>query len=290
MKKVTIGYILSGKGLGEDEIICQRLAKKKNINLIMLNTAEEIDEEEIKEKIKQCDIIYNTSAENFGIEFEKTIEELGKKVIDSSKAYYYIEDKWMLFLKCKEHKIPTPETILLLEDIPTMKKELKKFNRWPVVLKRVNGCMGEFVEKADNLSESEKIIKKFWKKGSERLPIIAQELIHSPSYRVTTIGNKIVQTALKENKGWKSTGAYEKRFKKFKIDKELKEIMNKLSKIIPINVCGIDFLKKDGKWVVLEVNSSPGFDFFNSERKMLNEELLNFLKKQALVNRNVSKK
>ena len=285
MKKVTIGYILSGRGLGEDEKICLRLAKKNNIDLVMFNTAEEIDEEELENRIKKCDIFYNSTAEDFAIEFDKTIEELGKKVVDSSEAYYYTEDKWMLFLKCKEHKIPTPKTILLLEDLSTVKKELKKFNEWPVVLKRVNGCMGEFVEKAENLKESEEIIRKFWKKGNERLPIIAQELIKSPSYRVTLIGDKIVQTALKENRGWKSTGVYEKRFKRFKIDSELKEIIKKLSKIIPIKVCGIDFLKKEGKWMVLEVNSSPGFDFFGSEREKLNLELLKFLKKEVLISR-----
>ncbi|MFA4953257.1 MAG: ATP-grasp domain-containing protein [Candidatus Pacearchaeota archaeon] len=284
MKKVVIGYILSGRGLGEDELICLRFAKKNNIELVLFNISEEIDEEKIKQKIKKCDIIYNATAEDFAIEFEKTIEELGKKVIDSSKAYYYSEDKWMFFLKCKEHKIPTPETILLLEDITTAKKELEKFNRWPVVLKRIYGCMGEFVEKADNLRESEKIIKKFWKKGNERLPIIAQELIKSPSYRVTIIGNKILQTAVKENRGWKATGVYEKRFKKFKIDKELEKLIMKISKVMGIKVCGIDFLKKDGKWFVLEVNSSPGFDFFNTERKKLNEELLKFLKKEAISN------
>ena len=285
MKKVTIGYILSGKGLGENEKICLKLAKKNNIELVIFNTSEEIDEEEIKEKIKKCEIIYNATAENFAIEFEKTLEELGEKVIDSSKEYYYSEDKWMLFLKCKEHKIPTPETILLLDNITTAKKELKKFNQWPVVLKRINGCMGEFVEKADNLKESEEIIKKFWKKGNERLPIIAQELIRSPSYRVTMIGDKIVQTAIKESKDWKATGNYKKRFKKFEIDAELKDIINKLSKIVKIKVCGIDFLKKDGKWLVLEVNSSPGFDFFNTEIEKLNKELLLFLKNQAMINR-----
>jgi len=31
-----------------------------------------------------------------------------------------------------------------------------------------------------------------------KLPIIAQEFIKSPSYRVTVIGNKIVQTTLKQ--------------------------------------------------------------------------------------------
>lgn len=281
MKKSVIGYIYSGIGFGEDEEYFAKLAKDKNVEVVFFNTSEIIDEKELEDKIKRCDIIYNASAEDSTIEFEKTIEELSKKMIDSSRLYYYTEDKWIFFLKCKKHKIPTPDTILLIENINSAKKELEKFRHWPLVLKRIYGCMGEFVEKANNIKEAEKIIKKFWKRGSERLPIIAQELIKSPSYRITLIDNEVVQTAIKENKGWKATGTYTEKFKKFKIDKELEKIIKKLSRVIKIKVCGVDLLKKDGKWLVLEVNSAPGFDFFKRERKKLNQKLFDFLIKES---------
>ena len=134
------------------------------------------------------------------------------------------------------------------------KKNLKNFNHWPVVLKRVWGTRGEYVEKAENLEEAEQVIKKFWEKGNEKMPVIAQEMIHSPSYRVTTVGNEVIQTALKKNKGWKCTGVYGKEFKKFDIDKKLEKMIKKIVKVMDIKVCGIDLLKKDGKWLVLEVN------------------------------------
>ena len=51
--------------------------------------------------------------------------------------------------------------------------------------------MGEYVGKAKGMGEAEELIKKFWKKGAEKLPIIAQEFVKSPSYRVTVIGNRI---------------------------------------------------------------------------------------------------
>lgn len=285
MKRAVIGYIVSGRGLGEDEETFLKLAKKKNVELMIFKTCEGVNEKEIEEKIKKCDLIYNSSAEDFAVELQKTMEVLGKKVIDSSKSYYYSEDKWMFYLKCREHKIPTPETILLLEDMVASKKELKNFGHWPVILKRIQGTIGAFVDKADNLPQAEMIIKKFWKKGDEKLPIIAQEFIKSPSYRVTVIGGKIVQIALKENKGWKATGVYTKRLKKFKVDKKLKEIINKMVKIFKIDVCGIDFLKKDGDWVALEINAEPAFDFFESKREELINHALNFLKKEALKNK-----
>jgi glutathione synthase/RimK-type ligase-like ATP-grasp enzyme len=166
----------------------------------------------------------------------------------------------------------------LCENLTFAKKELKNFNHWPVVLKRIYGTMGEYVAKADNLVEAEKIIKKFWERGKEKIPILAQELIHSPSYRVTLIGGKIVQTALKENHGWKATGNYAKSFKKFKVEKDLKKIIDKLNKIINIKICGIDFLKRDNQWLILEVNSEPDFSFFENEREKLIGLALDYLK------------
>jgi len=274
-----IGFLYSGNSLGKEEKMFLDIAKKKKINLVMINVYKDTDENVLKEKIKNCGVIYNNTAEDFGIEIAKTIEALGKKVVDSPKAYYFDEDKWMFFLKCKENNIPSPETILLSENIQIAKKELKNFGKWSVVLKRIEGTMGQYVDRAENINQAEKVIEKFWEKGDEKLPIIAQEFISSPSYRITVIGDKIVQTAIKKNKrGWKATGVYGKKFEKFKIDRELKKIVNRVIKISKIKICGIDLLKKENKWLVLEINSEPGLDFFEDEREKLLEKVLVFLK------------
>ena len=281
MKRFTLGYLFSEKKLGKDEKIFAKICKKKNIDLVMFNILDKINETELEQKAKKCDIIYNNSAEDFVYEIIKTLEALGKKVIDSSETYYYIEDKWLFYLKCKEHKIPVPETILLSENINLAKNEIADFNKWPIVLKRIEGTQGNFVEKAEDLKQAEGIMKKFWGKTEERSPIIAQEFISSPSYRVTLIGDKIVQTALKENKGWKSTGVYQKKFKKFAINKKLKNIIEKVKTLSGIKICGIDFLEKDGAPLLLEVNTTPGFDFFENEREGLIEQVIDFLKKST---------
>jgi len=284
MSKITIGYIFNEPYLRKDEKIFLGVAKKKGVNLVMINTAKDLAEEELEEKVKRCDILFNNSAEEFALEIVKTIEELGKRVIEPSKEFYYDEDKWMFFLKCKEHKIPTLRTTLLSQNWNIIKKELEKFNEWPVILKRVEGTNGEYVDKADNLREAEKIINRFWKKGSQRLPIIAQEFVKSPSFRVTIIGDKVAQTAIKNSKGWKATGVYleDKNVKKFQVDKELKKIINKINKVFRMKIYGIDLFKKNGKWLVLEINSAPGLDFFNKEEKKLVGEIIDFLKKEVI--------
>ncbi len=283
MRKVSIGYIFNEPYPKKDEKIFLELAKKKGINLVMINTAKDLSEEELEKKIKQCDVFFNNSAEDFALEIVKTIEELGKRVIEPSREFYYDEDKWMFFLKCKKHKLPTLRTILLSQNWNIIKKELEKFNEWPVILKRVEGTNGEYVDKADNLKEAEKIINRFWKKGSNRLPIIAQEFIRSPSFRVTVIGNKVVQTAIKDSKGWKATGVYleDKNVKKFQVDKELKKLIDKINKVFKMKIYGVDLFRKNEKWLILEINAEPGLDFFNKEEKKLVGEILDLLKKEA---------
>jgi len=281
MKHFTLGYICNERGVGKDEEIFTELAKQKNIELIMFNTAKEIDEKELEEKAQRCDLIFNNCGDEFVYEIIKTFEAIGKKVIEPSKIYYFTEDKWISYILFSQNKIPTPETSLLSTNLNIAKKDLKLFNHWPVVLKRVWGCRGEYVEKADNMEQAEAIIKRFWEKGDEKLPIIAQEFIKSSSYRVTVIGDEIVQTAIKDSKGWKCTGVYEKKVEKFNIDPELEKIIKKVMRTVKIKVCGIDFLKKEDKWLVLEVNSVPAYDFFEDERKMLIGKILDYLKTQV---------
>src|SRR3989338_362758 len=163
MKKLVVGYIFSGRNLSREEKLFLKVAEQKKMELIFFNIYKDLDEQKLEENIKKCDIVYNDTAEDFAVEFTKTVEALGKKVIDPSKIYYYIEDKWMLYVKCKEHRIPTPETILLSERLSTAKREMREFNRWPLILKRVEGTMGEFVERAENIDEAAHIINIFWK-------------------------------------------------------------------------------------------------------------------------------
>jgi hypothetical protein len=50
---------------------------------------------------------------------------------------------------------------------------LKTFGHWPVILKRVYGTMGEYVDMAKDIDQAEKIIERFWNKEQQ-----CYELIH----------------------------------------------------------------------------------------------------------------
>ncbi len=281
MKKRVIGLIFNSKRLGIDEKKFFKVAKTMNIEIVPFNLACELREEELKEKARKCEIIYNDTGEYISNEIVKTLEEFGSKVVESSKTAYYPEDKWVFYLECERNGIPTPKTILLSCDIESAKKELNEFNQWPVVLKRVYGGRGEFVARAENVKQAIKIIKNFWNKGNERLPIIAQEYINSDSYRVSLIGGEIVQTARKKRSGWKASGCSSERFWRFKVDKNLERIVKKVAKFSKIKISGIDLAKNKGKWLVIEVNAEPSLKLYDCEHENMIRKTLKLLMKLA---------
>ena len=278
-KKLMVGLLISEKRMGIEERLFLKCAKKRNMELVFINLAKKFDEEIFERQVKKCDVIYNDVGEGFVLEPLKTIEEFGKKVIDASKLYYYTEDKWMFFVKCKEHNIPTPETILLPNNLTMARAELKEFGKWPVILKRIYGMEGQNVEKADTLEEAVKIAKSIWSKDIDKLPLIAQEYTKSFSYRVTMIGGEIVQSVIKKSRNWKSTGVYAKDCERFRIDHALRKTLEKVFRVMKINICGVDLLKRGKEWLVLEVNTEPGLDFIEKEREKLIGKVLDFIKK-----------
>lgn len=278
-KKLVVGLLYVGKKLGKEEKMFLEAAEKKNIDMVMINLSKKFNEEEFEKEIKKCDVVYNNTSEGFVLEPLKTIEELGKRVIDTSRLYYYTEDKWMFYIKCKENKIPTPETILLPSNLTMARAELKEFGKWPVILKRIYGTRGQFVERADTLEEAVAAVKYIWSKDCDKLPIIAQEYIKSFSYRATIINGKIVQTSIKKSNQWKCTGVYSKKnCETFRIDHSLRKLLEKIIKVTKINICGVDLLKRGKDWVVLEVNAEPGLDFIDGEQGTLVEKILDFIK------------
>ena len=82
MRKITIGYLFNEPYLRKDEKIFLQVAKDKGLDLVMINTAKDLGEEQLEQQIKKCDIFFNNSAEDFAVEVVKTIEELGKRVIE----------------------------------------------------------------------------------------------------------------------------------------------------------------------------------------------------------------
>ncbi len=284
MKKPSIGVICTAR-LNSTERNLFPLLKKK-FNLVLFPIQKDIDYASLKEQSENLKIILNTAGDMpntyDALEIVKTFENLGKHVIDSSRSFYYREDKWLFYQTCIKNNLPTPVTYYIPRNINVSKTKLKQILYiGPVVFKGAFSDTGRAVKRALNFKEALKVIKELRRKINI-MPIIAQRYVpHGKvSYRVTIVGSKIIQGVVKYGKTWKEGKLFWKneKYRLFNVDNNLKKMCLKAAKVFGLEWCGIDLLKDEaGRWYLAEINSCPSMDFVLKDMKRSNNLLVNYL-------------
>ncbi|MBI2105768.1 ATP-grasp domain-containing protein [Candidatus Woesearchaeota archaeon] len=281
--KTPIGIIYYEAYHDYEDKMLPRALKKKNMDLVLIPAEKQLDFYEIRERTKKCKIIYNdTICQPMlfeSLELSKTLEEFGKKVINSSYSFFYQEDRWMFYLKCLEHGIPTPKTYLLHKETKYSKDAIKEvLKKNPLVLKGIFSDNAKLVEKVADYNNFLKKIKKISNKDKES-PIIAQEYIQheNKSYRATMINYKLKQFTAKISKNWKQTGSEKEHFRLAKVNKYVKDLCERTARILGMPICGMDLIFNSGKWYIIEANSCPALNFIYEDEKRLIKILANYL-------------
>ena len=261
---------------------------RKKFNLVLFPLQKDIDYDVLAKQAKNIKVVLNTAVDMpntyDSLEMVKTFEGMGKHVIDSSKSFYYREDKWMFYQTCLKNHLPTPKTYYIPRDINKSRSVLKKIlEKSPVVFKGTFSDTGRAVKRAMNYEEALKVIKSLHKK-IDLMPIIAQRYVpHGKiSYRITMVGDKIIQGVIKYGKNWKEGKLFYKNecYRLFKPNKKLAKLCKKTAKKFGLEWCGIDLMKDAvGQWQLIEVNSCPSMDFIGKDMKRANEDLYNYLLK-----------
>ena len=285
MAKPRIGVICTPRGTPTEKHLLPILKKKFDVILFPIQT--DIDFVALKSQAKNIKIVLNTAGDMpktyDSIEIVKTFEKLGKHVIDSSRSFYYHEDKWQFYLTCVKYNLPTPVTYYIPRDIGNSAKLRQILAEGPVVFKGVVSDTGKAVKKAMNYEEALKVIRSLHQKIC-LTPIVAQRYIpHGKvSYRVTLAGDKIIQAIVKYGKNWKEGKLYAKneKYRLFKPDRKLSKLCRKTAKVFGLEWCGIDLMKDaNDAWYIIEVNSCPSMDFVLKDMKRANTALVNYLVK-----------
>ena len=148
----------------------------------------------------------------------------------------------------------------------------------PLVLKGVFSDNALTVEKATNYPAFLKKVNKIVEK-SPGSPIIAQEYIPNlnRSYRATLINYRLEQFVVKISKSWKQSGNVREHFRNIKVNKKLKDLCERASRALGMQVCGLDLIFNNGRWYIIEANSCPALNFINDDENRLVKNLANYL-------------
>ncbi|WP_410768408.1 RimK family alpha-L-glutamate ligase [Fontibacillus sp. BL9] len=217
----------------------------------------------------------------FGLALIRHLERLGVRTFNSSQSIDTVKDKLYTQQILAEHNLPVPKTMLIRSkvDVNLVEKHLG----FPVVVKTISGSQGSGVFLAETKSKFIDLLEMI-NAYKENATMILQEFVESSrgtDLRVLTIGGRAV-AAMKRNSGNDSFKANYSRggtVEPYEINPEMEWLALETSRLLNLDIAGIDLLFDGDHYKICEANSSPGFEGIESCCNVnISEEIYNFLR------------
>ncbi len=217
----------------------------------------------------------------FGLALIRHLERLGVRTFNSSQSIDTVKDKLYTQQILAEHNLPVPKTMLIRSkvDVNLVEKHLG----FPVVVKTISGSQGSGVFLAENKTNFIDLLEMI-NAYKENATMILQEFVETSrgtDLRVITIGGRAV-AAMKRNSGSDSFKANYSRggtVEPYEINPEMEWLALETSRLLNLDIAGIDLLFDGEHYKICEANSSPGFEGIESCCNVnIAEEIYNFLR------------
>ncbi len=194
------------------------------------------------------------------------LENMGVYVVNSAKSIDESKDKLKTIQILATNNIPIPKTMFakLPLDISFIKKEFS----FPLIMKTTIGSQGKGVVLCEKSSQLEDIIDFTTGSSAEQeLNVIFQEFISSSKgrdIRVFLVGGRpigaMLRTAVAD--GFKANYSIGGSVENFPLNPELEWLAVESTRLLGLEIAGVDILFDKKGYRICEVNSSPGFKGF----------------------------
>lgn len=231
-----------------------------------------IENNEIKINLPKCDFVIYMDKD---IYLARLLEKAGYRIFNKADFIKLCDDKMLTFVACANLNIKMPLTISAPLVYYSLRDTHLKFLeyvedklKYPLVVKKVYGSLGEGVYLVNNHEELSNLYKQI-----ARNPIIFQKYVNTSfgkSVRVLIIDGKVFGSFIRKNKidfrsNFSTTASGEKLENKEKYESFAQDIANKLN----IEYAGIDLLDDaDGTPILCEINSNAFFEEFEKVTKL----------------------
>ena len=217
------------------------------------------------------------------------LERLGVILINGSDAIDNVKDKLYTQQVLGQSSLPVPKTLLVKHpiDIDFVESNIG----YPAIIKTLSGSFGAGVF----LVETRKQLTQLLKMAEITKPsynIIVQEFIKESfgkDLRVLVVNGKVVACMMRQS----TDGDFRANITRggeaipYQIDDDIEWISGECARLLNLDVAGVDLLFNDGKYVICEVNSSPGFEGMDKYTKTnIAENIVTFVKHKIGYNDN----
>ena len=189
------------------------------------------------------------------------LERMGVLFINSSDAIDTVKDKLYTMQILAQNNVPHPKTMLVRNPVDVSYVE-KKIG-FPIVVKSLSGTHGKGVYLAKdkkNFSQLMDMMEQF----NDRFNILLQEYVsdsHGKDLRIMVVGGKVIGAMKRESQDGdfranitRGAGA-----KPVEMDEQMEFLSLESTKLLGLDIGGVDLLYDNGGYKICEVNSSPGF-------------------------------
>lgn len=198
----------------------------------------------------------------FALAVIRHLERLGVFCVNSSQSIDTVKDKLYTHQILAESNLPIPKTILL--KFPVKPDIVEKQLKFPVIVKTLSGSQGNGVFLSMDKNSFTDLIQLIHA-TNKTSNIILQEFIEESrgrDLRVLTIGGRVVSAMerIAKDGSFKANFSQGGDVRKYTITPELEWIVLEISRILNLDIAGVDLLFDKQGFKICEVNSSPGFE------------------------------
>ncbi len=202
----------------------------------------------------------------YALSILRHLEKLGVPCVNSSLGVETVKDKLFTQQILAEKNLPVPKTMLM--KFPVDAELVENQIGFPVVIKAISGSQGKGVflaEKKEHLTDLIHLIEL----TNPKFNLILQEFIKSSfgrDLRVFVIGGRVVgcMERIAKDKGFKANFSAGGTVKEHEVTPEIEWLATEASRVLGLDIAGVDLLFDDDHFKICEVNSSPGFQGLQS--------------------------
>lgn len=251
-------------------------AKKMNVELKLV-APEELDLIVTKEGYKS--IVYNGNLIDlpdcliprmgtvtyYALAIIRHFERLGVFILNSSQSMETSKDKLATLQLLASNNIPIPKTMLAKFplDISVIEKEFD----YPLIIKTITGSKGRGVFLLEDRNKLNDLANLMEISKDPKINLILQEFISSSrgrDIRVIVLGGRVIGAMLRSsvNNNFKANYSAGGVVAPFSLNPVLEWLAIESSRLINLDIAGVDILFDGDNYRICEVNSYPGFEGF----------------------------
>ena len=212
------------------------------------------------------------------------LERLGVTLINGSDAIDNVKDKLYSQQILGQSNLPVPKTMLVKHPI---KIGLVENNiQYPMIVKTLSGSYGSGVFMVEDRKQFRQLMK-MAELSNARYNIIIQECVEDSlgrDLRVLVVNGKVVGCMMRQS----VDGDFRANITRggeaipYQIDEDIEWIGGECARLLDLDIAGVDLLFDEGKYVICEVNSAPGFEGMEKYTKInVAEQMVDYIQKKV---------